>query len=222
MAFQDLPIRSKVIGVIMLTSVIVLALTAAVFMIYDLVTYRESLRRDLVMTARITGNASTAALTFRNEANAEEALGGLKADPNVMASALYPAQGNIFVRYPTDMPITQFPLKPGQLGTHFGKGLIEIFDPVAERDEIRGTIYIRSSLAPLYQRLRLYGGLAFLVLCGSLFIAFVISSNLQKRITEPILALAESAKVVSERRDYSIRAKKMSGDELGLLTDAYN
>src|SRR5437016_14666240 len=111
-----------------------------------------------------------------------------------MAAALYDTQGNIFVRYPTDMPITQFPPKPGQLGTHFGKGLIEIFDPVAERGEIRGALYIRSSLAPLYQRLRLYGGLAFLVLCGWLFIGFVISSNRHKRCTTRNLALAEAAK----------------------------
>ncbi len=36
------------------------------------------------------------------------------------------------------------------------------------------------------------------------------------------LALAEVAKVVSERGDYSIRARRVSEDETGLLTDAFN
>jgi len=214
MAFQDLPIKRKVIGVIMLTSIIVLLLTAAVFMIYDLITYKQSLRRDLITTARITANASTAALTFRYEQNAEEAIGALKADPNVMAAALYDARGNIFVRYPSNLPLSELPLKPGNFGIRSGKATMEIFEPVAERDKgAVGMLYIRSSLAPLHQRLRLYAGMSFLVLCGSLFIALIISSNLQKRITQPILALAEAAKVISERRDYSIRAKKMGGDE---------
>jgi len=223
MAFRDLPIKQKVVGVIMLTSVIVLVLTAAVFMVYDLITYKESLRRDLITTARITANASTAALTFRDPATAEEALGGLRADPNVLAAALYDAEGKIFMRYPTNLLASELPLKPRPIGIYPGGAAMEIFEPVAERGKgISGTLYIRSSLAPLHQRLRLYAGLAFLVLCGSLFIALILSSNLQKRITEPILALAESAKVISERRDYTIRAKKMSGDELGLLTDAFN
>jgi PAS domain S-box-containing protein len=45
---------------------------------------------------------------------------------------------------------------------------------------------------------------------------------LQRRITRPILALEEVARAVTERGDYSIRARKLSGDETGLLTDAFN
>ena len=37
-----------------------------------------------------------------------------------------------------------------------------------------------------------------------------------------ISALAETAKAISDRRDYSVRASKRSDDELGVLTDAFN
>ena len=47
-------------------------------------------------------------------------------------------------------------------------------------------------------------------------------TRLQRQITRPILALAEAAQAVSERGDYSIRAPKVSSDETGLLTDAFN
>jgi PAS domain S-box-containing protein len=59
-------------------------------------------------------------------------------------------------------------------------------------------------------------------LFGSILVALVTSNGLQRRITRPILALAEVARAVSERDDYSIRARKLSGDETGLLTDAFN
>jgi PAS domain S-box-containing protein len=36
------------------------------------------------------------------------------------------------------------------------------------------------------------------------------------------LSLAETAKIISNQQDYSVRAKKVSDDELGLLTDAFN
>src|SRR5439155_22821760 len=48
------------------------------------------------------------------------------------------------------------------------------------------------------------------------------SKTLQKQISRPILALAETAKAVSDRRDYSVRATKLHEDELGRLTDAFN
>ena len=86
-----------------------------------------------------------------------------------------------------------------------------------------GTLYLKSDLRPLYVRLQFYGGIALLVLCGSVLVALVLSNALQRRITRPILALAEVAKAVSERGDYSLRAPKRSaGTKPGLLTDAFN
>src|SRR5262249_6922319 len=49
-----------------------------------------------------------------------------------------------------------------------------------------------------------------------------LSRVLQKQISVPILALAETAKAISGRHDYSVRATKLSDDELGMLTDAFN
>jgi light-regulated signal transduction histidine kinase (bacteriophytochrome) len=53
-------------------------------------------------------------------------------------------------------------------------------------------------------------------------VALLLSSRLQRLISGPILALADTARAVSERRDYTIRAAKRSADELGALVDAFN
>src|SRR5205814_8108038 len=50
----------------------------------------------------------------------------------------------------------------------------------------------------------------------------VLSNILQKSISQPLLALADTAKAISTRRDYSVRAIKFSNDEVGALTDAFN
>src|SRR4051812_9236768 len=165
MAFQDLPIKRKVTGVIMLTSFIVLVLTVAAFMISDLITYRETLRHDLITSAGITANASSAALAFQDENDAAQVLSGLKADPTIVAAAFYDLNGHLFVRYPTNIPVSEFPARPGPIGTEIGKNYIEIFDRVAQAGKSSGILYVRSSLEPLYERLRMYALLAFLVLC---------------------------------------------------------
>jgi light-regulated signal transduction histidine kinase (bacteriophytochrome) len=52
--------------------------------------------------------------------------------------------------------------------------------------------------------------------------ALLFSSGLQRIISRPILHLSETARSVSERRDYSIRAEKQGSDEIGQLVDAFN
>ncbi len=60
------------------------------------------------------------------------------------------------------------------------------------------------------------------VLAGSVLIAFFISNFLQKQISMPIISLADTARAVSEQKDYSVRAEKHTGDELGFVIDAFN
>ena len=56
----------------------------------------------------------------------------------------------------------------------------------------------------------------------SLVVAYLLSAALQGTISRPILALAQIAKGVSDRQDYSVRAPKLAEDELGVLTDSFN
>src|SRR5439155_1327362 len=74
----------------------------------------------------------------------------------------------------------------------------------------------------MYARFRLYGGIVVLVMAVCCLVAYGISSVLQKTISQPILALADTAKAISERKDYTVSAPKVGEDELGLLTDAFN
>src|SRR5262249_43956887 len=57
---------------------------------------------------------------------------------------------------------------------------------------------------------------------SSFLLAFALSRALQQGISQPILELADTAKAVSGRKDYSVRAKKYGHDELGQLTDSFN
>ena len=222
MGFQDQSIKRKTLAVIMLTSVVVLLLTAAAFTVYDLVTYRQNLVHSLSATAAILADHSTAALALRDEKDARATLASLRADPGIAAAALYDDHGNLFVRYPRQAPVSAFPSPPGKGGYRYEGGRVILFEPVMNGGVRLGTLYLKSDLHPLYVRLRFYGGIALLVLFGSILVALVISNGLQRRITGPILALAEVARAVSERGDYSIRARKLSRDETGLLTDAFN
>ena len=51
---------------------------------------------------------------------------------------------------------------------------------------------------------------------------YLVTSTLQRIISEPILHLVRIAKNVSSKKDYSLRAIKKSNDELGLLVEGFN
>ena len=55
-----------------------------------------------------------------------------------------------------------------------------------------------------------------------LAISFILSARLQRVISGPVLKLAETARSVSENKDYSVRAEKHGDDEVGALIESFN
>ena len=220
-------IRRKIVAVMMRASVAVLLVTVVAFMVYDLVTFRQAMVRNLVTQARMIAENSSGALAFQDESDATNVLASLRNDPHIVAAALYEKSGKLFARYAAQTAKGSFPAKPENPGYHFDTSSLIVFQPVAQQDAqlgtmFTGTLYLKSDLTALSQRLELYGAISLVIMLGSLLVAFWLSNTLQKRISDPIVALAETARKISEQQDYSLRAPKQSEDELGLLTNAFN
>lgn len=223
MAFGDWPIRRKLTAMLLLISGLVLLLTSAAFSAYQLLSLRQTTTTSLSTLGRIIAANSTASLAFANEADASEILSALRAEPHVVAAALYDRDGHLFARYPAYLSSLALPAAPTRDGYRFEHGHLIGFQPVAEAANQRlGTLYLDSDLKALYDTLRLSGVIGAVVLAVSLLTAYLLSMALQGMISQPILALAETARSVSERGDYSVRAPEVGRDELGVLTQAFN
>lgn len=222
MLLRDTPIRYKLMRVILLTSGAVLLLTCAAYFMYEFFTFRQSTMRQLSVLGEIVATNSTAALAFDSREDAEEMLTALKAEPHIVSACLYDKDGTLFARYPTSLPATDFPAAPDQIGYRFTSSHLAGFQPVVQGDNRLGTLFIKSDMGAMYERFRLYGSIALLVIVVSIMVAYFLSRSLQQSISRPILNLAETAKAIADRQDYSVRATKTSNDEIGLFTDAFN
>lgn len=224
MQFRNLPIQRKLMAIILGPSVVVLVLTCTAFLAYEFFTFRQSSVRQLSTLGEVIATNSTAVLAFANADDATEILGALKAERHIAAAALYDKRGRLFAQYPAGLPDSALPAAPQPDGYRFVEGYLVGFTPVVQVRGSRrlGTLYLRSDMEAMYDRLRLYGGIAGLIVVVLSLVAYTLSRKLQQQISRPILALVETALAVSNRRDYSVRARKLGDDELGLLTEAFN
>lgn len=222
MKSANLSIKRKIVTVTMLTSVIVLAVAVGAFMAYDLIAFRESMRRSITTLAQVTAENSTGSLAFKSDKDAADVLYSLRLEPQIIKAALYTADGKLFVSYPTNLPSASFPENAPQTGQVFKNGHLFVCQSAFRGNDLQGYLYLESDLRYFYERAKIYSAIAALIMFGSVVVALVLAHRLQKRISDPIVTLANTARIVSERRDYSVRAPKLAPDELGVLTDAFN
>jgi signal transduction histidine kinase/uncharacterized membrane protein affecting hemolysin expression len=224
MRLVDMPIRRKMTAIILTISVVVMALLSGAFVTYEIVTIRRTLVRQVTTLGKIVATNSTAALAFENQDDASEILAALSAERHIVAACLYDRNGHLFSKYPSSLGADKFPDRPGPAGYHFGNARLAGFQPVVQGENKQlGTLYIEFDTATIISEwLDLSLGVGVAVLAVVLAVAYGLSRSLQRQISQPILALAETARAISDRRDYSVRATRLGADELGLLTDAFN
>jgi signal transduction histidine kinase len=208
----------------MLTSAVVLLFTFSSYFVYEVVTFRQTYVRQLFVLAKIISTNSTAALAFNSQDDAGEILMALKAEQHIVAAALYDKHGNPFSQYPSNQ--VPYTLSKSELQIQaryrFENSSLIIFEPVIQNNNVLGVLYLKSNMDAMYDRLKLYATIAAVVIAISFVVAYFLSNRLQRSISTPILALTQTAKAVSENKNYSVRASKSGNDEIGFLTDAFN
>src|SRR4051794_15126455 len=221
--FRNISIRRKLTLLAMLTSTVALLVACVACMTFDVFTFRERMTQDLTMNAEIVGTNCAAALTFSDANDAKQTLSSFRADPHVVTACVYSAEGKPFVTYArgdggrADVP----PQVVGDRAQFVG-AYLEVSHTIHLDGKSIGTLFVRSDLQQLRERMYQYGVILVGVLSAASAVAFVLASGLQRLISDPIQHLARTARVVSAERNYTVRAVRTSDDELGLLMDGFN
>jgi signal transduction histidine kinase len=207
---------------LLLTSGAVVAVTAASYCAYEFVTFRRTTVSQLTTLGEVIAHNSTAALAFSSVEDAEQILSAVRADRHIVTAALYTSSGALFARFPARVTPAGLPVAPEADGHRYARDRLELFQPVQRDGKRLGTLYLRSDLNALYERMRLFAAMGVGVIAVAFALAFLMARALQQQISRPILALEETARAISVGQDYSVRAVKLGEDEVGRLTDAFN
>jgi signal transduction histidine kinase/ActR/RegA family two-component response regulator len=97
----------------------------------------------------------------------------------------------------------------------------ELTQPITRNGEVLGTIYLRARY-DVVSRIQGYLSIFALVTLICMAVALALSNALQKSLTEPLQAMTRVARQIVDRRDYSLRVAESTGDEIGIVIDAFN
>ena len=224
MKFQELSIKRKLILMTMLTSSIALLLSSASFLIYDLISFRNLLTHDLATQAQIIGYNSAAAMAFKDEPAATATLSALTAKGDIVSAALYSPNGQMFAHYFRDKKTLPSEVPACSQGKpyRFEGQYLEVCHDVALNGDRVGTLILQSDMRQWSMRARRYATICLVFALVSVFLAFLVSSKLQKVISGPIMHLEDTMKIVSANKNYEVRAVKSYSDEIGSLIDGFN
>ncbi len=225
---RNASIRQRLTLIIMAISCISVLLTTLAISIIGVYSLRAGIINDLDVSASIVGDRNTAALLFNDDKQAKSNLNVFSVDQSIVQACLYKEDGHLFARYNNRETLHQ--RCPTDLSERaiIGKSHIHLMKPIIKMQDRIGFIYLESTLEQIDRYIEKQITIAVTVAAAALIVSYLLAINLQHAISRPILSLAETAREVSRRKDYSIRATplgdadKEDRNELVILTDSFN
>jgi signal transduction histidine kinase/CheY-like chemotaxis protein len=220
-ALEGTAIHRKLVVILMITSGLVLFTASIGFVVWDYFRFRADIAQNLSTQAGMVLEHSRTAMLFNDKETARETLLPLAQNPHIRLACLYDDRGALFADLRLSPAEAQCPARPPPIGRRFTRTRLEL---TAAQNAATGgaTVLLTSDLAQVTARAEVLAMTLAGVFALSLLVAFALSTYLQRIVSAPVIRLAETARAVSERRDYSIRATKTTKDELGVLVDAFN
>jgi len=207
---RNLPIRRKLMVIVVSATSAALLFTYALVVLSDVMRYRSEATATLASYAEIIGANTAAALVFGDRGAAEATLEGLRTQPNVLGAIVYDAAGNLFA--------TQG--RPQAIGS--GASALMVERPIVAAGERVGRIVIVADSRPFWREMSLRLG----VLAGALVIAFgiamLLASRLQHSVSGPVQQLARVMRGYASDPRNGTRIQRQSDDEIGTLIDGFN
>jgi signal transduction histidine kinase/CheY-like chemotaxis protein len=222
-AFERFSFRTRVTlhAASMAGLALLLALTSIVT--YELLSFRQQITDGVANYADFLAGSAQPALAFDDAPTAIDVLSALENEPHVVTAVIYRNDGSILARYDRDPISPALPPYPIVVADH---GLFDEYHeharPLAFAGEELGSLYLRRDLSDATERLVGLVLVGIAVLLISLLVTSVTASLIARALSRPVDELARVAEAVSQSRDYRVRAKRLTGGELGLLTDGFN
>ncbi|UEM23664.1 response regulator [Skermanella mucosa] len=249
--FRLMPLRRKLITIMLLTSGISLLMITAALILHEEVRFRESAVNQLASIGKVIAANTTAALSFDDPGAAGDTLAALAAHPEIRQAHIIRRDGALFAAYPAGrdsaapgsdeddhwdrdfLDRSLETIRAGESGEFysFRPNELDVYVTIRLDDELLGLVHLTSDMTELSSNLSRYYGIVALAAVMSLLVTVVVSARLQRVVSAPIMDLTRTMAGVSQSNDYAVRLPRRytdaryparRGDEIDALIDGFN
>jgi len=217
-------IKNRLIRIILQASITSLVLAMLFVTLFDMYAFRRDAIETAVLISRVAGDYSVTELAFNNREESVRTLSRLRTIPHLEGVAIYDEAGDLFSSYSAGdvAPPPSRMTVESPLAWRFSGGSLHVVRPIYHDGMYYGIITVRLSTSPLFSKILNHLALLLALAAVIVIITILVATRLQRQISGPILKLAETAREISGKGDYSIRVEKSGNDEIAGLCDAFN
>lgn len=222
-------IRHEILMLLCASSVAAILFVVAVILVRDFFSKRESKARQFTSVAGVMAENLTVAVSFRESDVAAELLQSLASESSISSALAIDEDGLVVASYGDVRELTQQIILQRNNGdllhqqaSRYDGDTLTVQTPIVEFGEAIGSLHITADTSNLWLELSRFARDTSLTCVVVLFITVAASRHMLKSITEPILALADTAREVSEQEDYAIRVTHPARGEVAVLRDQFN
>ena len=206
------------------TSVIVLGIFFAVYVITDVRSYKKRKADSLLNLAQVIATNSVSTLRFQDNEAAKQILSGLhNVEPDIVYAGIVDKKGNPFANY-TRAGSANFSLPPAlneKTSLFSGHYLFVRYDINTEREYL-GKVIFQVELTELEQIKRSKYNIATILLFIALAFSFLIAIAIQNFVSRRLFNLVRTMKEVGKTGNYDKSIPDEGKDEISILVKVFN
>ena len=215
-------LRQKLILVSVLTSGLTLLLMSVAHISMEMFITAADEKKRLGILAQVALHEATVAPGKNLEQKFDHSLAVLRTDPSIVRACFYDENRSLVSLYQrnqeTDPACKEF-LPDLHNAGHFDLSLIY---PVFRDGKSSGALFIEGSYDNQREFLNSFILFSISITIIALLIALLLANRFRSIVARPMKDLSDTLNEIVGNKNYSIRANKVSNDELGKLVDLFN
>lgn len=218
-----LSIKNKLLLVYIVITGIVLASAITIIMRVEIASSKEHIISGLNIVGEIVADRCAASLAFSDVESANSNLSSLKSHDAIVYACIRTTDNHEFAEFNKNVEdVFSCESYQDDRSINIASNYIDIFKPIILEGQSIGVVQIKATLDELTARTIEIAESALIIFICLMLVAAFISRRVMTLITGPISDLKDIAQDITNNKDYGLRVKKTSSDEVGVLVESFN
>ena len=215
-------LHHKLVRLTLVAVFLSLVVTVVAVVLFEVTTDRPRVLENAKKQAGLVAEIIVPALEFDDAQTAEKLLAVLRHEQGVEAAGVYRADGSKLAQYQRTADGPESPaVSPSRLDRFEGRQLSTSVAVVSDGAEI-GRVWLQVESSGWTDRVRRHGILLVLVAVAVFVLSLFISVATRRQITDPLHTLAETVRLVGQKRDLQVRVAETGSGEISDLAQSFN